>query len=202
MRFSWLLEAVVFPFSPSFPLKSGIFIVFKCLFSFRCFWESKANTIQYYVTGIYEAFLKYLFLTPCKPFCLSNAGNCHPTGFFSEAALTCIRKNFFWPRSSSQLTCCTMYLLSVQHWDRLTMQDTLHYLFFFYFPLFQLRRHPSGTSGMMSPNLHSYQKRSLLEIPDSGLGEEQSSSISPSNGVDRRTTTLYNHFTSKNDENR
>uniref|UniRef100_A0A674GFF9 SET binding factor 2 n=1 Tax=Taeniopygia guttata TaxID=59729 RepID=A0A674GFF9_TAEGU len=65
-----------------------------------------------------------------------------------------------------------------------------------------LRRHPSGSSGMMSPNLHSYQKRSLLEIPDSGLGEEQSSGISPSNGVDRRTTTLYNHFTSKNDENR
>ncbi|XP_053802052.1 myotubularin-related protein 13 isoform X4 [Vidua chalybeata] len=65
-----------------------------------------------------------------------------------------------------------------------------------------LRRHPSGSSGMMSPNLHSYQKRSLLEIPDSGLSEEQSSSISPSNGVDRRTTTLYNHFTSKNDENR
>ncbi|RMC12216.1 hypothetical protein DUI87_09727 [Hirundo rustica rustica] len=66
----------------------------------------------------------------------------------------------------------------------------------------QYNRHPSGSSGMMSPNLHSYQKRSLLEIPDSGLGEEQSSSISPSNGVDRRTTTLYNHFTSKNDENR
>ncbi|KFO89619.1 Myotubularin-related protein 13, partial [Buceros rhinoceros silvestris] len=65
-----------------------------------------------------------------------------------------------------------------------------------------LRRHPSGSSGMMSANLHSYQKRSLLEIPDSGLGEEQSASTSPSNGVDRRTTTLYNHFTSKNDENR
>uniref|UniRef100_A0A8C5NIR3 Uncharacterized protein n=1 Tax=Junco hyemalis TaxID=40217 RepID=A0A8C5NIR3_JUNHY len=65
-----------------------------------------------------------------------------------------------------------------------------------------LWRHPSGSSGMMSPNLHSYQKRSLLEIPDSGLGEKQSSSISPSNGVDRRTTTLYNHFTSKTDENR
>ncbi|KAM4667186.1 myotubularin-related protein 13 isoform 3-T3 [Amazona ochrocephala] len=65
-----------------------------------------------------------------------------------------------------------------------------------------LRRDPSGSSGMMSANLHSYQKRSLLEIPGSGLGEEQSASISPSNGVDRRTTTLYNHFTSKNDENR
>ncbi|KAM6073952.1 myotubularin-related protein 13 isoform 11-T13 [Chlamydotis macqueenii] len=65
-----------------------------------------------------------------------------------------------------------------------------------------LQRHPSDSSGMMSANLHPYQKRSLLEIPDSGLGEEQSASISPSNGVDRRTTTLYNHFTSKNDENR
>ncbi|XP_015719490.1 myotubularin-related protein 13 isoform X2 [Coturnix japonica] len=65
-----------------------------------------------------------------------------------------------------------------------------------------LQRHPSGSSGMMSANLHSYQKRSLLEMPDNGLGEEQSASISPSNGVDRRATTLYNHFTSKNDENR
>ncbi|KAM9372844.1 myotubularin-related protein 13 isoform 4-T4 [Phaethornis superciliosus] len=65
-----------------------------------------------------------------------------------------------------------------------------------------LQRHASGSPGMMSANLHSYQKRSLLEIPDSGLGEEQSASISPSNGVDRRTTTLYNHFTSKNEENR
>uniref|UniRef100_A0A8B9SDL7 SET binding factor 2 n=1 Tax=Apteryx owenii TaxID=8824 RepID=A0A8B9SDL7_APTOW len=65
-----------------------------------------------------------------------------------------------------------------------------------------LRRHPSGSSGMMSANLHSYQKRSLLEIPDRGLAEEQSANISPSNGVDRRATTLYNNFTSKNDENR
>uniref|UniRef100_G3UPI5 PH domain-containing protein n=2 Tax=Meleagris gallopavo TaxID=9103 RepID=G3UPI5_MELGA len=65
-----------------------------------------------------------------------------------------------------------------------------------------LQRHPSGSSGMMSANLHSYQKRSLLEMPDNGLGEEQSASLSPSNGVDRRATTLYNHFTSKNDENR
>ncbi|XP_073203658.1 myotubularin-related protein 13 isoform X3 [Lepidochelys kempii] len=63
------------------------------------------------------------------------------------------------------------------------------------------RRHPSGSSGIMSTNPHSYQKRSLLHLPDSGLGEEQSASISPSNGVDRRATTLYNQFTSKNDEN-
>uniref|UniRef100_A0A8C3IHX6 SET binding factor 2 n=1 Tax=Chrysemys picta bellii TaxID=8478 RepID=A0A8C3IHX6_CHRPI len=59
-----------------------------------------------------------------------------------------------------------------------------------------------NVSGIMSTNPHSYQKRSLLHLPDSGLGEEQSASISPSNGMDRRATTLYNQFTSKNDENR
>lgn len=73
-----LLEATIFPFPPSFPLKSGKFTVSKCLFSFRCFWESKANTVQYFVTGIYEAFLKYWFLTPCEPFCLRNVGNSIP----------------------------------------------------------------------------------------------------------------------------
>ncbi|XP_006129376.1 myotubularin-related protein 13 isoform X3 [Pelodiscus sinensis] len=64
------------------------------------------------------------------------------------------------------------------------------------------RRHASGSSGISSPNPHSYQKRSLLHLPDSGLGDEQNASISASNGVDRRATTLYNQFTSKNDENR
>uniref|UniRef100_A0A8C8SVI7 SET binding factor 2 n=1 Tax=Pelusios castaneus TaxID=367368 RepID=A0A8C8SVI7_9SAUR len=64
------------------------------------------------------------------------------------------------------------------------------------------RRHPSGSSGIVSANPHSYQKRSLLHLPQSGLGEEQSAGISPSNGLDRRATTLYNQFTSKNDENR
>uniref|UniRef100_A0A8D0HDB0 SET binding factor 2 n=1 Tax=Sphenodon punctatus TaxID=8508 RepID=A0A8D0HDB0_SPHPU len=64
------------------------------------------------------------------------------------------------------------------------------------------RRHPSGSSGIMSTNLPSYQKRSLLHLPDSRLGEEPRANISPANGVDRRATTLYNQFTSKNYENR
>ncbi|KAF0878496.1 MTMRD protein, partial [Crocuta crocuta] len=64
------------------------------------------------------------------------------------------------------------------------------------------QRHPSGSPGIVSPNLPSYQKRSLLHLPDSGTGEEHSASISPSNGVDRRAATLYSQYTTKNDENR
>uniref|UniRef100_A0A8I3ZZE0 SET binding factor 2 n=1 Tax=Callithrix jacchus TaxID=9483 RepID=A0A8I3ZZE0_CALJA len=56
--------------------------------------------------------------------------------------------------------------------------------------------------GIVSTNLPSYQKRSLLHLPDSSMGEEQNSSISPSNGVERRAATLYSQYTSKNDENR
>uniref|UniRef100_A0A2K6FBQ7 SET binding factor 2 n=1 Tax=Propithecus coquereli TaxID=379532 RepID=A0A2K6FBQ7_PROCO len=63
-------------------------------------------------------------------------------------------------------------------------------------------RHPSGSPGIMSTNLPSYQKRSLLHLPDSSMGEEQNASIPPSNGVDRRAATLYSQYTSKNDENR
>ncbi|KAK2507192.1 hypothetical protein MC885_007606 [Smutsia gigantea] len=64
------------------------------------------------------------------------------------------------------------------------------------------QRHPSGSPGIVSTNLPSYQKRSLLHLPDSSMGEEQSASVSPSNGVDRRAATLYSQYTSKNDENR
>ncbi|XP_058401952.1 myotubularin-related protein 13 isoform X4 [Diceros bicornis minor] len=64
------------------------------------------------------------------------------------------------------------------------------------------QRHPSGSPGIVSTNLPSYQKRSLLHLPDSSMGDEQNASISPSNGVDRRAATLYSQYTSKNDENR
>ncbi|XP_078537078.1 myotubularin-related protein 13 isoform X1 [Lissotriton helveticus] len=59
-----------------------------------------------------------------------------------------------------------------------------------------------NASGLISTNLQSYQKRSMVHLPDSGLGEEHSTTVSPSNGVERRSTTLYNHFTPKSDENR
>ncbi|XP_066439636.1 myotubularin-related protein 13 isoform X4 [Eleutherodactylus coqui] len=57
-------------------------------------------------------------------------------------------------------------------------------------------------ASVMSPNLQSYQKTSMVHLPDSGLGDDQTTTSSPSNGVDRRSATLYNHFTSKNEENR
>ncbi|XP_058161744.1 myotubularin-related protein 13 isoform X4 [Dasypus novemcinctus] len=64
------------------------------------------------------------------------------------------------------------------------------------------QRHPSDSPGNVSTNLPSHQKRSLLHLPESSMGEEQNASFSPSNGVDRRAATLYNQYTSKNDENR
>ncbi|XP_029438574.1 myotubularin-related protein 13 isoform X2 [Rhinatrema bivittatum] len=64
------------------------------------------------------------------------------------------------------------------------------------------RQENRNLSGLMPANLQSYQKQSMVHLPDSGLGEEQNISGSPTNGVDRRSATLYNHFTSKNDENR
>ncbi|XP_073897283.1 myotubularin-related protein 13 isoform X7 [Castor canadensis] len=64
------------------------------------------------------------------------------------------------------------------------------------------QRYPSGSPGIVSPNLPSYQKRPVPRLPDSNMGEEQNTSISPSNGVERRAATLYSQYTSKNDENR
>ncbi|XP_030873001.1 myotubularin-related protein 13 [Leptonychotes weddellii] len=64
------------------------------------------------------------------------------------------------------------------------------------------QRHPSGSPGIVSPNVPSCQKRSLLPLADSGAGREQSARACPSNGVDRRAATLYSQYASKNDENR
>ncbi|XP_063802513.1 myotubularin-related protein 13 isoform X1 [Pseudophryne corroboree] len=66
----------------------------------------------------------------------------------------------------------------------------------------ELQRESRSPSIQVSANLQSYQKMSMVHLPDSGLGDEQNITSSPSNGVDRRSATLYNHFTSKNEENR
>ncbi|KAM8939847.1 myotubularin-related protein 13 [Pelodytes ibericus] len=64
------------------------------------------------------------------------------------------------------------------------------------------KKESRSPASLTSANLQSYQKRSMMHLPDSGLGDEHHLNSSPSNGVDRRTATLYNHFTSKNEENR
>ncbi|XP_012884129.1 PREDICTED: myotubularin-related protein 13 [Dipodomys ordii] len=63
------------------------------------------------------------------------------------------------------------------------------------------QRYPLGSPGIMSTNVPSYQKRPMLHLPESNVGDENTS-ISPSNGVERRAATLYSQYTSKNDENR
>lgn len=63
-------------------------------------------------------------------------------------------------------------------------------------------RHSAGSPGIASTNVPSYQKRPALHPLHRGLGEDQSTTTAPSNGVEHRAATLYSQYTSKNDENR
>ncbi|XP_052569045.1 myotubularin-related protein 13 isoform X2 [Peromyscus californicus insignis] len=64
------------------------------------------------------------------------------------------------------------------------------------------QRHSSGSPGLVSTNVPSYQKRPVLHPLDHSTGEDQNATIAPSNGVEHRAATLYSQYTSKNDENR